>query len=281
MNPVRIYVFVALTLVGCSTNEDKGKVLARVNDTELHQRDIEFLFRDAKYSVEDSTERAEQYIEEWVNEQALVQTAKKSADIDMDAIDKKAERFKNEMIIHQLIEQEVEDKLDTIVPIGEIRLYYKEHQQEFQLNDYLVKVLYMKVPFDAPDIEKISSAYKLRNASDIQDLEIYAPIYASNFYYDEENWIYFDDLLKEIPLQDINKDRFIVKRSKIKFEEAGYYYFLNIIDYKLKNTLSPLEFEKENIRERIINLRVNKLRQEIKDDIIKKAHEEGAITVYQ
>ena len=142
------------------------------------------------------------------------------------------------------------------------------------------QVLYLKIPLDAPDIDKMGSAYKLRNEDDLETIEIYAKMYASNFYYDIDNWIYFDDLLKEIPLHDINKDRFILKLSKLRFEESGFYYFLNILDYKLKNSTSPISFERENIKARIINLQIKELRETIKNDIIKKAYEDSKVTLY-
>ena len=134
------------------------------------------------------------------------------------------------MYILELEQLIVKEQLDTSISDNEIIKYYDEHQQDFQLNDYLVKVLYIKIPFDAPDVEQLAKKYKLYREDDVQDIEVYAKIYASNYYYDADNWIYFDDLLKEIPLQDINKDRFILKRSKIRFEENGYHYFLNIIE---------------------------------------------------
>ena len=148
------------------------------------------------------------------------------------------------------------------------------------MNDYLVKVLYLKVTPDAPDLEKVGQWYKLSKPADIDDISAYAKVYASNFYYDINNWIYFDDLLKEVPLQDINKDKFILKRSKIRFEEGGYYYFLKIIDYKLKNSISPVSFEQENIKERIMNIRVRNLREEIKTELINQAYAENKVQIY-
>ena len=180
----------------------------------------------------------------------------------------------------QLEHKLVNEKLDTVVSDDEIQKYYNAHQADFQLNDYLVKVLYLKIPVDAPDIDKIGMYYKLYKETDIEEIDVYAKIYATNYYYDEQHWIYFDDLLKEVPLQDINKDRFIMKRSKTRFEEGGYYYFLNVLDYKLKNSTSPLSFERENIKERIINIRVKELRNEIKQEIISKAYDNNAIKRY-
>jgi len=274
------YIFFILPfLITCSGTSDKGLLLATVGEEKLYQEDLNFLFAHNRYSYDDSVSLVKAYTETWVEEQILVQEAKKSDKIDLDVIDKRVENFKNDLLIQELENISIAERLDTAVSESEIQKYYTDNQKEFQLNDYLVKVLYLKIPFDAPDIEKIGQAYKLARPGDLEEIQIYAKIYASNFYYDIDNWIYFDDLLKEIPLQDINKDKFILKRSKIRFEEGGSYYFLNILDYKLKNTTSPLSFETENIRDRIINTRIKTLREEIKNEIITKAYAENVVKI--
>jgi hypothetical protein len=275
-----IYLILILLLAGCSSAEDKGKLVAKVYDEELYEADYSYLFDGENLSIEDSTALSDDYIDNWVNEQILVNAAKNEEGLDENKIENKTNHFRNELYILELEQILVNEKLDTVISDKEIKEYYDLHKNEFQLNDYLVKVLYLKVASDAPDVEDLGNKYKLRKETDIEEIEIFAKIYASNFYYDEDNWIYFDDLLKEIPLQDINKDRFIMKRSKTRFEENGFYYFLNIIDYKLKNTISPLNFERDNIKERIMNMRIMKLREEIKKDIIAKAYEKDAIIVY-
>ena len=265
-----------MVFASCKTGEDKGTLIAQVGDHELYASDLDFL----SYSMADSAAVVSAYVDEWVDEHILVSAAEETEELDHQSIERKVEEFKNDLLIHQLENQRIEVELDTVVSEEEITAYYREHETDFELNDYLVKVLYLKIPLDAPDIEKIGSAYKLRNEDDLETIEIYAKVYASNFYYDIDSWIYFDDLLKEIPLHDINKDRFILKRSKIRFEENGFYYFLNIVDYKLKNSISPLSFERENIKARIINLRIKDLREKVKNDIIKKAYEENKVTLY-
>jgi len=275
------YILLSLLFISaCSGNNDKGVLLASVGEEKLYQNDLNFLFAHNRYSYDDSIALVKNYSEKWVEEQILVQAAKKSEHIDFSVIDNRVENFKNDLLIQELENNQIQERLDTTVTEQEIQTYYMDNQKEFQLNDYLVKVLYLKIPFDAPDVEMIGQAYKLNRPSDLKEIEGYAKIYASNFYYDIENWIYFDDLLKEIPLQDINKDKFILKRSKIRFEESGSYYFLNIIDYKLKNTTSPLSFESENIKDRIINTRIKNLRAEIKNEIITKAYAENKVKIY-
>jgi len=275
-----LYPLVLLAFFSCSSEEDKGELLAKVYEAELYQADLNYLFKDAKLSPDDSLKLLKSAVDDWINSQILVHEAEQSPTIDQDNIEHRVENFKNDLLINEIENTLVNERLDTVVLEKEIKDYYTKNQDAFQLNDYLVKVLYLKIPFDAPDVEKIANAYRLNKPTDIEDIEIYAKVYASNYYYDPENWIYFDDLLKEIPLQDINKDRFIMKRSKTRFEENGYYYFLNIIDYKLKNTISPLEFERENIKKRILNTRIKVLRDEIRKEIIDKAYDEKAVTIY-
>lgn len=266
-------------ITSCSSGEDKGEVIASVNEAELFEADLNDYLSSLQYETTDSAEIATEYVDQWVQDQILVQAAQSNEKVDQEVIDKKVEDFRNELLILELEEQLVDERLDTNISDKEIKAYYDSHQQDFQLNDYLVKVLYLKISSDAPDLDKIGQQYKLYREKDIEEIEVYAKIYATNYYYDEDNWIYFDDLLKEIPLQDINKDRFIMKRSKVRFEEQGYYYFLNIIDYKLKNTTSPLNFEKKNIKERILNIRIKELREEIKNEIISKAYNDGAVKI--
>lgn len=265
-----------LFVSSCAQDGGKGRLIAKVGDKELYAEDIRFL----NYNAADSAEIVSNYVANWAEEQILVRVAEDNDELDLKSIDRKVEQFRNELLIYQLENKEIEAALDTVVSQQEIEAYYKAHKDDFQLNDYLVKVLYLKVPLDAPEPEKIRNAYQLNKQGDLKTVEVYAKMYASNFYYDIESWIYFDDLLKEIPLHDINKDKFILKRSKTRFEDDGYYYFLNIVDYKLKNSISPLSFERENIKVRILNLRITKLREEIKNGHVKKAYEEGKVELY-
>lgn len=276
-------LLIALLFIGvasCKSEEDKGKLLAKVYDQELYASDLSFLYKTEVMSIEDSIVLSQNFIDNWVKQQILSHEALTSEEIDKEEIERKTESFKSDLLIMEMEQLLVSERLDTAVSDQEVTNYYEKHQADFQLNDYLVKVLYIKVAVDAPDIDKLSSWYKLRKETDAAELDVYAKIYAKNFYYDEENWIYFDDLLKEIPLQEVNKDRFIMKQSKTRFEDGGYYYFLNVLDYKLKNTVSPLNFEKDNIKERIVNIRVKELREEIKNEIISKAYDKNAVNIY-
>ena len=47
----------------------------------------------------------------------------------------------------------------------------------------------------------------IKNDKDLSKVNTYAKLYAENFYFDDEQWIYFNDLTKDIPLKEYNKDK--------------------------------------------------------------------------
>ncbi len=273
-----VIILILITTTACS-NQQKGEVIAQVYDKELRTTDIDFLFKNKNLSIDDSIKLTKNYVDNWVEEQILLHQSTLQ-NIDLDAINDKANHYKNILIINQLENNYVNSHLDTTITEDEYVMYYKNHKDDFQLNDYLVKILYIKVPIDAPNINQLEKWYKLYSDTDIDDIRKYANLYATNFYYDKDNWIYFDDITKEIPLTDFNKDRFITRKSKTIIDENDYFYFLNVIDYKLKNTTSPLEFEKNNIKQRIINTRVKHLKEKFRQQNIEKAYNEKAVKLY-
>ncbi|MDX1349225.1 MAG: hypothetical protein R3279_03195 [Putridiphycobacter sp.] len=267
-----------MTVISCKNDSD-DRVIAEVYEFKLTAGMLAKEFKKNKITS-DSAQFANSYIKNWINDKTIVHFALKENIAELNDIEEKVNNYKNQLLIHFYQNKHIQLKLDTVVTDAEIKAYYQSHKPDFQLKDYLVKVLYLKVSEDAPEIENLANWYHLKNEEDEQNIIQYAGLYASNFYFDKNNWIYFDEITKEIPLTDINKDRFITQKSDVKFLESNYYYFFNIIDYKLKNSVSPIEFEKENIKERILNKRIHELRETIQNELINKAENENAIKQY-
>ncbi|MFK8046476.1 MAG: hypothetical protein AB8B72_13350 [Crocinitomicaceae bacterium] len=278
MKAFALYPISILFLVSC-INKPEAKVVAEVYENQLLETDIINYIENQKIQT-DSASMVEMFINTWITNQVLMQNAISANIPEKSKINKKVEDYKTQLLVHYYQNKLIKEKLDTSISKTEIEEYYLSHQPDFQLKDYLVKVLYIKVADDAPELEKLSSLYKIRNQDDEKKIIQYAGLYASNFYLDKDNWIYFDEILKEIPLGNINKDRFITQKSKTKFKENNFHYYLNILDYKLKNAVSPLEFERNNIKERILNKRILTLRESISEQLIQKAENENAIKKY-
>ena len=179
-------------------------------------------------------------------------------------IDLKTEEYRASLIAFEWENQWIESRLDTVVTEKEMEKYYQENIQDFVLNDFIVKLLYVKIPDMAPDTEVLRQMYLLKKPTDTSKITQYANQYASSFYFNRDNWISFEDFIKELPVDFLDVERFVTNKSKKVFEENGFMYFINIFDYRLKNTPSPFTYEKDRIRSRIILNRKLELRNAAK-----------------
>ena len=105
-------------------------------------------------------------------------------------------------------------------------------------------------------------------------------IYTDKSHINEDEWIYFDELIKKVPIAEYNKRKFIIKKKKLFFEENNLLYFINIFDYKLKDAISPLSFEKEKIKSIILNIRMNELRKKLRMDLYEDALKNNSLENY-
>lgn len=256
-------------LISCGEETDHRKYVAKVGRNKLYEKDIKDI---------SSEEERTMFIENWVLNQLYLREFEKN-ELEASEISKRVEEYESSLKKHAIEEKLVLEKLDTVVSEKEIESFYKNHKSDFELKDFLVRVMYLKIPSNAPDIDKVSKWYLLKNPKDTAAMQEYAKLYAVNFYYDDQSWVFFDDILKEVPLRDFDKERFIVRKSKVDFEDNGFSYFLNIYDYRLKDALSPIEFERERIRQRIINNRIKKVRKQIEKELLEKAYANKEISI--
>ena len=132
----------------------------------------------------------------------------------------------------------------------------------------------MKLNKKSPDLEKFKKWLLSDEIKDREALGVYCSKYAANYYLDDSSWLLFDDILKEVPLETYNKELFLQNNKLVGVQDSAYIYFLNIKGFKIKNSISPLAFEKENIRNIILNKRkvelINKMKNDIYEDALAK-----------
>lgn len=261
-------LFVLYVFAACSNN--KEKTIVQVGDFELTEKALE---KNIAAYAKPTEEKSEQLIKDWINE-ALILSMWDSVSYNKQiTIETKLQTYKASLIRYELENKLIQREMDSIVSEKEMLAFYNKNKKEFELKDFIVKVLYLKLPTNAPNLEKVNEWYRLRNEKDIENIKKYVDQYALNFYFNENKWIYFEDLLKEIPLEGIDKEKFIFNQTKTHFEKSGSLYYLNILDFKLKNSISPFEFEKENIKRRILTYRIKTTRERVYRKILNNAKE--------
>ena len=263
------YFLLFFVIAGCSTNprSAEGEItVARVKDVFLYRSDIVDLVPEGT-SPDDSTLIVKKYIDAWVHETLVLLKAEKNLTDKQKNFRKLMEDYRRSLIIHTYEEELVSQNLDTVVGETEIAKYYQDHPADFELKDNIINVTYVKAKKNSPKLDKLRQWYRSDNEKDIASLKSYCIQFAENYFIDNSTWLLFDDLLKEIPIKMYDKELFLQNNRFIELQDSLSFYFVNIKGFKIKNSLSPLSFEKENIRNVILNKRKLDLIAKMKDDV--------------
>ncbi len=133
--------FTAALLTGCnwlSSLQEQGDIVAKVSENVLYKEDLRNSIP-KELSTEDSVNFAQSLIAKWVEEQVLLERAKYNLGEALPGLEKKVENYKNSLFIYSYERELIRQKLDTIVTNRQIQDYYEQHQQNFQLKDYVQK----------------------------------------------------------------------------------------------------------------------------------------------
>lgn len=261
-----------VTLFACNSSEQVDKhAIARVYDQYLFQEDIIELVPEGT-EVDDSLNIVRGYVKNWIQQQLILNKAEMNLTEEKKDVEKQLEAYRNSLLIFTYEKELVRQRLDTTVTDKEIEDYYQKNQQNFELKDYIVKVLYVKLDVNAPQLDKVKKWFRSGKPESRQKLEEYCYQFAVNHFMDEHVWLYFDDMLKEIPIETYNKEQFLRQKKTVEHQDDNFIYLLKILDYRLKDSTSPLSLERDNIRNIIINQRkvglINRMKQDIYQDAV-------------
>jgi hypothetical protein len=260
-------------------NEKTGKLVAKINTGNLYLTDLEEMVPN-ELSKSDSAAFAKVCINKWASNEVFYQQALNYLNEDELNIDKELEAYKKDLITYKFQKKLIDDKLDTLVTAEQIEEYYNTNSQFFLLKNNIVKVLYVKTPASIPNLEKLKKLCYSTNPKDAEQLKSLCIQYANNYFMNDNTWLMYDDLKKEMTQLKEIPDYSIQKGKIFEFTDATSFYFLKIIDLKSKNTLSPLNFEAGNIKNMLINQRKQTLINTIKKDFFDKAKTNKELEIY-
>lgn len=279
-----IYVFICVICVSCSlfnSKETDKELLARVYDSYLYKSDIRIILPQG-ISYQDSSSLSKSYMDNWIRQRLILHKAElnltdKSRYL---GIEKQLQDYRNSLINYAYKKELIRQKLDTIVTDKEIEDYYTANLKNFELKDNIIQVIYVKVGKNSPGLNKVRKWYRAEDEEGKILLEEYCHQFALNFFLDDNSWILFDDLLKEVPVNTYNKEQFLKYNRFLEVEDSLNRYFVNIKDFRIKNSTSPMSFEEVNIRNIILNQRKLKLIREMEESVYQDALANNVFEIY-
>jgi hypothetical protein len=267
-----VSVIIVFMMPSCSNQQKEEQIpIARVFDKYLYEDDVEGLVTDDK-SPEDSISMIKSYIDNWVREELILAQAEYNLPEEQEAeIDNEVNEYRSSRIVYAYERELIRQKLDTLISEDEIQVYYDANKKNFELKDYIVRGNYVKLEKNVPKKDQAISWFIDGGEELFAELKDYCFQYASTFILDTAQWIYFKELRKQSGIEALNIEYFLKENQQLQFEDEYYLHLLRIDEYLMKDSISPLALEKENIRNILLNQRKLDLVKTMHNQIYKNA----------
>ena len=282
MNRILIVVIILIITAGCgnSRRDPKRMAVARAGDVFLYLDQIPRLITQ-ETSAMDSSGIIHDYINRWARKEFLYQKAVENLSPELkDEIEKQLEETRADLVIYQYQRQMMQKKMDTTVTEAEMENYYSTNQESFFLGSNIIKALFIKLPVETPDINRIRRLARSNEQNDLQQLESICYQFADKFDDFNEKWITFDRLSVELPEDISNEEYFLRRISFYESNDSTYIYFITIRDYRLRSTLAPFEYVRDDIKRIIWNNRRLEFIQTLENGIYNDALKENDFTIF-
>lgn len=277
----KIFIVAAATLIWAACSSDKGanpsgKLMASVYGEELYASEISAALGSIS-SQRDSNAAVKEFVNAWVKRQVLLHEAQEKLSDEEKDKSLQLDQYLNDLLVYELEQKIIGQKLDTAVSDLEINRYYNNNRSNFELKENIVRMIFFKLPSDLPKIDKLWSQFQKGRKEDLEELTLTAVETGGNFFRDEDVWLSFNDLVKEIPINTYNQENFLNNTKLIRLNDNKFVYFVKILDFKIRNSASPLEFERDKIKNIILNKRKVSTVQRYEEELIRKGEENNKI----
>ena len=282
MNKLIIILFSILLLVGCRNkhNQNKRIVIAEVGHIVLYYDEMPKLIQRG-INEADSVALFQNYINKWAKRQLLLQKAEENLSPALkDEITKQLEETRSNLVIYQYQRQMILEKLDTILTETELENYYAANENSFVLTSNIVKALFIKIPLETPDLNKIRILARSNDHNDFQQLESYCYQFAEKFDDFNEEWVPMDKLSVELPQNIENEEYFLKRNTFFETSDSSSEYLVSIRDFRLRSTLAPFEYVKDDIKRIIWNTRRFEFIQSLENGIYNDALKDNSFKIY-
>lgn len=282
MNRIGCLIIGLLVMSGCSGSfNHQGKTpLVEIGDAFLYKEDL-----DAALPVgihdKDSVRFAEDYIRNWVEDVLLYGKAEGNIP-DNEKIDQQVAAYRRALIMHTYQEELVRQKLGNEVSEEEIEAYYEAHAAQFRAEQPYIQGLFMKVPVQTRNLNRVRNWYKQNTQDAIDGLEKFSIAHAVSYEYFYDRWRPVSEFALKMPLEALETDLDYLKRNKnVEVRDTVYCYFLHVEQFLPKGDPLPLEYAKNEIKEMIINLKRVAFINQMKNDLYREASENNDIIYYK
>ena len=270
-----------ILLTSCTTffKKKTERVLARVEKEYLYESDLKGIIP-AGTSAKDSLELTRNFIENWVRQKLMIHQAVSNLNKDQMDFTRQLEDYKNSLIIFAYENALVSQKLDTVIPDAEARNYYDANPQNFLLKENIIRLQYIKLPLNSSFFKQFKKLLTSDREEDRGQLEDLCTRGAIGYFLDDQRWLYFSEVAKQLPLRTDNPEEILKTNREVEIKDSVYQYLVRVKEVLLKETLAPFELEKQRIRDILLNKRKIELINKMQEDVYSKALQKNDFEIF-
>lgn len=282
MSKIVILILAVSLFAGCRNNKNAVKriAVAEVGKVVLYYDEIPRLIQSG-INETDSTALIQNYINKWAKRELLLQKAEDNLSPELKAeIVKQLEETRASLVIYQYQRQLMLEKLDTVLTESELENYYAANQNSFTLSSNIIKALYIKLPVETPNLDKIKVLARSSDQKDLQQLESLCYQFAEKFDDFKEQWVSMDRLSVELQQKIENEDNFLKRNTFFETTDSASVTLISIRDYRLRSSVAPFEYVKDDIKRIIWNTRRFEFIQALENGIYNEALKQNSFKIY-
>lgn len=257
---------------GLRSDEDS---LVQVGDATLSRHEVAEAMPEG-LSPADSAEFAEHYMHRWITDELLYEVARRNVP-DLERIDELVERYRRDLVIFEYRKRLLSERAGKEIDEQKMLDYYEQNSNMFRLREAILKGLYLKVPESAPNIGQLKKWYCSPKSDGVEKIEKYAlkNVVIYDYFYDR--WVPFEEIVSNIPYEFGDPETFLKTHRKLEFNKNGYWYLLNITEYKAPGEVMPYDFAKTQIQEILANSNRLDFNRELEENLYNDAEKSGEI----
>lgn len=274
-------MFVNFLFVACSSSKDEIP-LAKVGNKTLYYSDL-MLDLPENISREDSAIIVQSEIRQWITSELMVNEANKYLSKKEKDFSRQIEEYRKSLLIFEFEKKWVLNHIDTVVSDEEVLNFYNSNTFDFELKTNILKLRFVKMEISKPNALK-EQAKRLLFSSNPKDLPILERIcnqHAENYFLDDSVWLMYDDVIKEIPFGNVLQKESTLTSKRFELSDSNYEYFVLVKEIRIKDEMSPLAYEKDNIKMIILQQRKTNLLDSLQNKIYATATSAGTYTTYE
>jgi len=229
----------------------------------------------------DSIALIQEYINKWAKRKLLLMKAEENLSPELKhELIQQIEETRSNLIIYQYQKQMILEKLDTVLTEAELESYYSENEKSFTLSSNIVKVLFVKLPLETPDPEKVKRLVRSNDQEDLQELESYCYQFAEKYEDYNEAWIPMDRISVELRTDIENEENFLKRNTYFETADSLSIYLISIRDYRLRSSIAPFDYVRDDIKRIIWNTRRLEFLQSLENGIYSEGLKENSFKIY-